>query len=226
MLQTQVGYWQNVETNRHNLVTESQNAIELGIKRDTLAETTRHNKETENVSWFNAQETQRHNIVNEDISWFNAHESQRHNRVSESLGFSQLYESSRHNRVSENLGYSQLSESKRHNLSSESIAISNWANDVRKTDIESSKAAAQVENWNAGADKSKAEADLASEKARSENSVRFNNWTTGAKNIATTVREVSDVASTWINSAGGGGEANSAFNVIKKAAKAAKRRNH
>lgn len=68
MLQTQVAYWANKENARHNLVTESQTNVDLKRKqaeldqtiryqtdqvqywRDQLAELTRHNKATENLT--------------------------------------------------------------------------------------------------------------------------------------------------------------------------------
>jgi hypothetical protein len=57
MLSTQVSYWANKESARHNLVSEEQNYTDLVRKRDelnlniqSLGETIRHNKELELIS--------------------------------------------------------------------------------------------------------------------------------------------------------------------------------
>jgi hypothetical protein len=121
---------------------EAQGRVDLDIKdrsqreqaRHNLAyefETNRHNVQSENLGWFNAQESQRHNLVSEDISYFNAHENQRHNLVTEDQGQQIINETGRHNRATEGigyanirLGYANLREQSRHNMASESIGRS------------------------------------------------------------------------------------------------------
>lgn len=139
MLATQIQFLNYKEQQRHNLMTESQNAVQLGIQQGTLEESVRHNKVNEEVGWFNAQETKRHNIVGENINYFNAMENARHNLVTEDQSQQVINETVRHNRVWENethrhnvqqenigyanvsLGYANLAESSRHNRASEAI---------------------------------------------------------------------------------------------------------
>lgn len=89
MTQTQVGYWQNVESNRHNVASEFQAANELaekhrsnlmneGLTASTINENVRHNKKTEGIEKSKVKETTRHNKTGEK-------ETVRHNVTSEDL---------------------------------------------------------------------------------------------------------------------------------------------
>lgn len=85
MLQTTVNYLSLLENKRHNLKTEEQGDIqltinqgELEVHRGQLAETTRHNIETEKLGWSNLFETQRHNLATEQISAYDANTRRMH----------------------------------------------------------------------------------------------------------------------------------------------------
>lgn len=97
MLPTQIQYWANVEAQRHNLVSEKQNAV-------SIREQKRHNKKTEKqtdysnkTSRYDAKtrrmgqkEAKRHNLATEDISNRDLGERVRHNLVQESQGWSSI----------------------------------------------------------------------------------------------------------------------------------------
>lgn len=108
MTGNQIAYANLVESNRHNVVTESETNRHNVVSENETArhnyatefETNRHNVITEN-------ETQRHNISTEELDWFNANEGARHNRASENLGWFNAKEGARHNKVSENIGIAQ-----------------------------------------------------------------------------------------------------------------------
>jgi len=103
MLAVQVQYFNYLENQRHNLVTEQQGE-----------ETLRQGRENLRISDFNSQtqrlaqeEQARHNVATETISIASLAETERHNRVYEQ-------ETQRHN-----LAYEE--ETKRHNVQQESI---------------------------------------------------------------------------------------------------------
>jgi hypothetical protein len=129
MLATQIQFLNYKEQQRHNLMTESQNSIQLGIQQGTLDESVRHNKVNEEVGWFNAQETKRHNQVGENISYFNAMENARHNLVTEDQGQQVINETVRHNKVWENETHRHNvvfeNETHRHNVQQENIGFAN-----------------------------------------------------------------------------------------------------
>jgi hypothetical protein len=139
MLAVQVQYQDYKERQRHNLATEAMEQQDVNTRKQLAAETVKHNRETENISWFsaksqnahferadainwfNAQEQQRHNIAGESISWFNAKELARHNLVTEDQGQQAINETIKHNRATESigraniaLGYANLAEQHRH----------------------------------------------------------------------------------------------------------------
>jgi hypothetical protein len=79
MLQTTVAYLSLLENKRHNVVSEKQTneqiAVakgELEVHRGQLAETQRHNVQTESLGWASLQETVRHNTVTEGINQYDA----------------------------------------------------------------------------------------------------------------------------------------------------------
>lgn len=129
MTHNQIEYWKNVETNRHNVVTEKETERS---NRAREYETNRHNVVTEGIDIGRLQETNRHNLAIEgltqgqlDLGWANLEhnrdilsETSRHNQATESQGWSDL-----------NIKQQQTDESIRHNVSSEGIsrysAISN-----------------------------------------------------------------------------------------------------
>lgn len=130
MTANQIAYWNYVENKRHNQAGEENTRTDLGIKRDTLSETQRHNKETEGVSWLNARETARHNLATED------------------LGNRQLGETNRHNIVTEGQTYQYNNELVRHNLASE--ANQRYATDRSySAAIQSASMAAAANKYNA-----------------------------------------------------------------------------
>lgn len=65
-----------LEANRHNVVTEGQ-------EDKKIAETGRHNLVTENQSDINLSENKRHNIATERLTKAEQRENRRHNRASE-----------------------------------------------------------------------------------------------------------------------------------------------
>nr|AVX53486.1 putative ORF1 [Marmot picobirnavirus] len=87
MLQTQVNYWANVETKRHNLETERQGLLNVN-------EAVRHNKRTEALSQFHEFEISRHNLRTEGFTSDELIrkdrervEQARHNVQQEAIGF-------------------------------------------------------------------------------------------------------------------------------------------
>lgn len=114
MTSNQLRYQSNLETNRHNLVTEAQTWVGLN-------ETHRHNVETERLGWANLSENRRHNRATESLGWANLQESRRHNYAVE-------FESQRHNRAQESLSLRSLNndlmkihETERHNRVQEQL---------------------------------------------------------------------------------------------------------
>lgn len=114
-----IGLGTLAESQRHNMVTESQ-------ARASLDETSRHNVAGEKQAQLNLEETTRHNKATEE-------EMRRHNVVGERYNVDYLKESGRHNRAQEaigrlqigasyaniSLGYQQLGETKRANQARE-----------------------------------------------------------------------------------------------------------
>lgn len=101
MTSNQLSYQRNVETTRHNLVTEAQGWVQL-------EETHRHNVVGEQLGYLNYKETARHNRATEAVSWADLQERIRHNTVTEgftrfdlSLKTATLAETMRHNTVTE-----------------------------------------------------------------------------------------------------------------------------
>lgn len=86
MLAVQVQYWNYVETAKHNRETERQGLIELSQQQQRIDETVRHDKETEQIQWFQAREQSRHNYETERIGWANVTELNRHNLATEAIG--------------------------------------------------------------------------------------------------------------------------------------------
>lgn len=80
MTGNQIQYQRNVETERHNRVTE---------------------EEQERSNKANERETFRHNYANEVLGTQTLHENKRHNLATESNQLMSIYETTRHNRVME-----------------------------------------------------------------------------------------------------------------------------
>lgn len=125
------------ETNRHNLVTESQNQL-------ALDETSRHNLATEKHNAAVLAESARHNLETESLGRDTLSETVRHNQAAES-------ETNRHNLSTESIQqyqadtarYSAL-ETSRHNLASEvELGRHNLATEA---ETERSNRAREVEN--------------------------------------------------------------------------------
>lgn len=76
MLPSQVSYWTYLETQRHNIVQESQTDV-------ANQETIRHDRAMENYYFSNLQETKRHNLRSEDQTQQSIYETIRHNQVTE-----------------------------------------------------------------------------------------------------------------------------------------------
>lgn len=187
MLAQQVAYWNYVETNRHNLATEALTGRELDIKASALAEDVRHNKETESISWFNAQENARHNRETESVSWYNAKESQRHNRVTENIGWFSAQESQRHNIATESTARLSATGT----LLRGQAALQTAGSNARKVQSE-------IELNKRRGSEIDAEIALKNEQARSQKSQRFVNWTSGARNIVQSVTGISSEVRSWL----------------------------
>jgi hypothetical protein len=222
MLATQVQYLDYKERQRHNIVSEEQNAADVATRAKTLEEAIRHNKayeqetqrhnvESENINWFNAQENQRHNIEGEAIGWFNAREQQRHNLVWEDQGQQTINETVRHNKANEgigwanvSLGYANLAETRRHNTKTE--AQQNRQLSINAADVQNRRAQTTVAYMNATTnrndvssrikvnqaqiDKYNSDISLNRERLQTEEanqfyaySGAFNNYTGGVKNV-------------------------------------------
>lgn len=154
MTANQIRYGEHLETKRHNRVSEvhehgrvlaeqekaraATTTAETG--RSVLAESIRHNQETERQNWWNIQnqrvEEQRHNRETEGVQWYNAGVDERYksrtaavqernaavNERQASVGERQASVAERNARTNERnvqLGYSQLAESIRHNSTME-----------------------------------------------------------------------------------------------------------
>lgn len=123
MLQTQVNYWNLVETERHNKESER-----LGF--ETLEETKRHNLKTEELTGRQIDL----GFANLELGYSQLAEQQRHSMVTEAqgatslnLGYMNAYETARAHRASEGIQAQQnaialanLGELERHNKSVES----------------------------------------------------------------------------------------------------------
>lgn len=101
MLATQVAYWGNVETQRHNTAAELQAKADLTERiRSNLAheeleltkirETVRHNLEAERLNSNIYLENLRHNVEQEKVSWANISENVRANKANEDIKRAQL----------------------------------------------------------------------------------------------------------------------------------------
>lgn len=125
MTHNQIDYWKHKETQRHNVVSETE---ENRHNVTTERETAQHNRTTEGIDLGKLNESIRHNQATEG-------ETNRHNLVTEgqtnvSLGYTgaTLGEMIRHNKVLEalqgtdlSIKQGQLDESIRHNVSGENI---------------------------------------------------------------------------------------------------------
>lgn len=109
MLQTQVNYWNLVETQRHNLASED-------YYNRSLSETNRHNLVTEAQNQTSLNEQARHNTTTEYLTYQANNENVRHNQVMEAQGWSVITETNRHNVATEN-------ENKRHNVQMENETV-------------------------------------------------------------------------------------------------------
>lgn len=96
MLAVQVQYFNYLETQRHNLVTEQQGAETLEQGRESLR-IQDFNSQTQRRS---QEEQARHNVASETISLASLHETERHNKVYEQ-------ETQRHNLAQEAIGRTQ-----------------------------------------------------------------------------------------------------------------------
>lgn len=118
MTKNQIEYLKLLESQRSNKAQESLTAKRDATTRElgfgNLAETTRHNLQSEAHNRAVLDETSRHNVVVEN-------ETQRHNVSQEQLGRDQLLELNRHNTVTEGHTAQQILESARHNQATESI---------------------------------------------------------------------------------------------------------
>lgn len=108
MLATQVAYWSNVETRRHNLATESQ-------ENQRIAENRRHNLAQEDIGFRNI-----------NLGYANLSEQARHNRAYEVFQNASLAETTRANKERERLTdeanwteRSKSQETMRHNAATE-----------------------------------------------------------------------------------------------------------
>lgn len=111
MTANQINYQKNVEQRRTNIANEL-------LRGSELAETTRHNKRTEDY-------TERHYDAQDALGFMKFGEDQRHNLASEQLGQGNLqlgYGNLALGQANLGLGYSQLAELIRHNQSNESIS--------------------------------------------------------------------------------------------------------
>lgn len=116
MLQTQVNYWNLVETQRHNLASED-------YYNRSLSETTRHNLASEDYYNRNLGETTRHNLVTEKQNQTSLNEQARHNTTTEYLTYQAQNETARHNQVMEGQGWAVITETNRHNVASENETV-------------------------------------------------------------------------------------------------------
>lgn len=109
MLQTQVNYWNLVETQRHNLASED-------YYNRSLSETNRHNLMTEAQNQSSLNEQARHNTTTEYLTYQAQNENVRHNQIMEAQGWSVISETNRHNVATEN-------ENNRHNVRMENETV-------------------------------------------------------------------------------------------------------
>lgn len=119
MTRNQIGYQQNVETERnnrvvaaetqrHNLATEDIGYRNVDLGYANLNETARSNRAREQISYSELGERYRHNTADEAIRQFANYESQRHNILGEELGRSELAERQRSNKATEAIRYQEL----------------------------------------------------------------------------------------------------------------------
>lgn len=113
------------ETGRHNLITEEQGAQQLVLNRSAISENVRHNKQSEEISQYQAKEAKRHNYQTEALGKFQSEEAVRHNKASERQASASLEESVRHNKAGERQASANLAEDTRHNKASENLGWSN-----------------------------------------------------------------------------------------------------
>nr|AVX53614.1 putative ORF1 [Marmot picobirnavirus]AVX53735.1 putative ORF1 [Marmot picobirnavirus] len=130
MTDIQVRYWQNVETRRHNVSTETQ-------ARNELKETKRHNVTGET-------ETKRHNVATERIDSGKLKESTRHNKVTESISRNSLSETKRSNRANEKINRKNANT----NAKNASTNARNAATNAKNADTQARKAKADIAKLN------------------------------------------------------------------------------
>lgn len=144
MTTQQIEYAKHLETQRHNQVSESQEAAKL-------AETVRYNTasltETQRANLARESLTHETNAINAVHYQRSDTEARRHNMAYESiqaaqvgLGYAQLSEQQRHNVMGETIAAQQLYEQSRHNTETEA---ENVRSNKRNEEINSSNASAR-----------------------------------------------------------------------------------
>jgi hypothetical protein len=98
----------------------------LQLQRETLGETSRHNRAVEEVSAGTLAEQSRHNVATENIDLGKLGETTRHNKATEGIDLGKLSETVRHNQATENIDLGNLAveqsraaEMARHNQATE-----------------------------------------------------------------------------------------------------------
>lgn len=109
-----IQWYRSLEENRHNRATEKLSRDANRLTRDTLSETSRHNRVAEG-------ETHRSNLRNEDLKYYQAREQARSNRANELLSFQRNSETERSNRANEEIKHVQNAETERSNRANEVI---------------------------------------------------------------------------------------------------------
>lgn len=74
---------QDEETHRSNLANEAIKRSQVGLGYAQLDETSRHNREAETYTWFQAYESARHNMAHEQLESSKLSETARHNVATE-----------------------------------------------------------------------------------------------------------------------------------------------
>lgn len=132
MTNNQIQYWRLMhdranlrETQRHNVVSERQNEMDLSeksrhnraaeeVSTGSLAESQRHNQAQERLDIGKLAETSRHNVVDEAIKQFSNATNRFAAQATASVRRDELSEQQRSNRTKE-------SETERHNRSTEAL---------------------------------------------------------------------------------------------------------
>lgn len=130
------------ELHRHNLETEinekhkakSQRlTAEAAVSQSTTAasralEDARHNREQEQVSWWNAFETQRHNQAGEQLGWYNAELTRQKTEYEHARGLAQIAINQQESDRSYDLGLRNAAVAERNARANETNAATNVRN--------------------------------------------------------------------------------------------------